>query len=83
MPFLPDFTEIDLFKDEICHTLEECGSRIEFLKTEMNELSESAESITKVIYTLNLNHFKLTKLWRSGIRIHEEAWILYYFISAM
>jgi hypothetical protein len=46
MPLLPDFTEIDMFKEEICHTLEDCGSRIDHLKLEMSELAESAESIT-------------------------------------
>ena len=46
MPLLPDFTEIELFKDEMCHTLEECSSRIDHLKVEMDELSESAESIS-------------------------------------
>jgi hypothetical protein len=24
LPHLPDFTEIDLFKDQICKTLEDC-----------------------------------------------------------
>jgi len=38
LPFLPDFTEIDFFKDEICSTLNDYGARIEHLKTEMNEL---------------------------------------------
>ncbi len=48
LPLLPDFTEIELFNDEICHTLEDCGARIDSLKAEMEELSESAESICKV-----------------------------------
>ena len=46
MPLLPDFTEIELFKDEICRTLEDCGARIDHLKLEMEEFAESAESIS-------------------------------------
>ncbi len=47
LPHLPDFTEIDTFKDEICNTLEEYGSKIERLKDEMKELSDSAENTVK------------------------------------
>ena len=56
MPFLPDNTEIDLFKDEICRTLEDCGSRIDSLKAEMTELSDSAESITKASLKTDYNN---------------------------
>jgi hypothetical protein len=48
LPHLPDFTEIELFKEEICSTLEECGSRIEQLKAETEDLTVSAESISQV-----------------------------------
>jgi hypothetical protein len=47
LPHLPDFTEIDLFKEEICSTLEDFGSRIDVLKKEVSELSDSAEGIVK------------------------------------
>lgn len=40
LPFLPDFTQLDNFKDEICRTLEAYGNRIESLQTEMEELTE-------------------------------------------
>jgi hypothetical protein len=46
LPFLPDFTELDVFKDQICETLQDYSTRIENLKGEMNDLSESADSIT-------------------------------------
>jgi hypothetical protein len=46
LPLLPDFTEIEFFKEEICRTLEDCGAHIDHLKLEMEELSESAENIS-------------------------------------
>ena len=52
MPLLPDFTEIELFKEEICHTLEECGARIDHLKVEMEEFAESAESISQELESM-------------------------------
>lgn len=48
MIHLPDFTEIDQFKEEICCTLAEYGARMEELRTEMEELTLSAENIEKV-----------------------------------
>jgi vacuolar protein sorting-associated protein 18 len=45
---LPDFTEIDLFKEEIYKTLEDYASRVESMKEEMEELSNSAEVIEEV-----------------------------------
>eukprot|EP00595_Chromulina_sp_UTEXLB2642_P003347 CAMPEP_0196765756 /NCGR_PEP_ID=MMETSP1095-20130614/11823_1 /TAXON_ID=96789 ORGANISM="Chromulina nebulosa, Strain UTEXLB2642" /NCGR_SAMPLE_ID=MMETSP1095 /ASSEMBLY_ACC=CAM_ASM_000446 /LENGTH=508 /DNA_ID=CAMNT_0042124375 /DNA_START=1550 /DNA_END=3072 /DNA_ORIENTATION=- len=47
LPYLPDFAEIDVFKDEICKSLEQSGAKIDNLKHEMTELSESAENITQ------------------------------------
>jgi hypothetical protein len=49
---LPDFTEIDQFKEEICCTLAEYGARMEGLRAEMDELSISAENIEKVFKIL-------------------------------
>jgi hypothetical protein len=46
---LPDFTEIDLFKEEIYKTLEDYATRVESMKEEMEELSNSAEVIEEVL----------------------------------
>lgn len=45
LPIFPDFTIIDSFKDKICHALESYSNRIESLKTEMDQATQSAESI--------------------------------------
>mmetsp|Transcript_13019 Transcript_13019/g.19636 ORF Transcript_13019/g.19636 Transcript_13019/m.19636 type:complete len:1090 (-) Transcript_13019:185-3454(-) len=42
---LPDFTEIDQFKDEIYGTLEDYAGRVEAMREEMEELSSAAEMI--------------------------------------
>lgn len=45
LEYLPDFSEIDHFKEEIYSTLEEYANRVEGMKEEMEELSNSAEAI--------------------------------------
>ncbi len=45
LPFFPDFTRIDEFRDEICTSLEEYGGHIQKLKQEMVEATRSAELI--------------------------------------
>ncbi|KAJ3158697.1 hypothetical protein HDU86_002662 [Geranomyces michiganensis] len=45
LPFFPDFILIDDFKDEICAALEDYNDHIEELKAEMDEATNSAESI--------------------------------------
>lgn len=45
LPFFPDFTVIDSFKDEICLALEGYAARIEDLKAEMEQATESARNI--------------------------------------
>jgi len=64
LPLLPDFTEIELFKEEICSTLEDCGSRIDQLKSEMWELSESAESINTELESMKRRGYSVSSLQR-------------------
>ena len=48
LPHLPNFTEIELFQEEICQTLQSCGDSIQYLKDQMRELADSAESTVQV-----------------------------------
>eukprot|EP00605_Chrysophyceae_sp_TOSAG23-4_P000496 GSChrysophyteH1.ASY1.ANO1.556.1 assembled CDS len=64
LPLLPDFTEIDLFKEDICSTLEDCSARIEHLQTEMQELSESAESISNELESMKKRGYSVSSLQR-------------------
>ena len=45
LPFFPDFVVIDDFKKEICQSLEEYNGKIERLKDEMEEFTQSADFI--------------------------------------
>lgn len=45
LPFFPDFTVIDTFKDDICNALENYAQKIDTLKSEMDAATQSAESI--------------------------------------
>lgn len=49
LPFFPDFTTIDNFKDAICSSLQEYNKNIELLKEEMEEAISSAEMIRSEI----------------------------------
>ncbi|EIW66818.1 hypothetical protein TREMEDRAFT_40794 [Tremella mesenterica DSM 1558] len=49
LPFFPDFSVIDDFKSEICAALEEYSAKIDALRSEMDEATQSAEAIRKDI----------------------------------
>ncbi|GAM27722.1 hypothetical protein SAMD00019534_108980, partial [Acytostelium subglobosum LB1] len=52
LPFFPDFTVIDDFKEEICKSLEDYNLHIDELKNEMDDSTNSAELIRKDIQNL-------------------------------
>ena len=52
LPFFPDFVVIDDFKEEIAHALEGYSSHIEALKVEMNEATQTAESLKQDVIAL-------------------------------
>lgn len=52
LPFFPDGTRIDNFKEEICDSLEQFNTSIEMLQREMDEATRSAESIQNDIRDL-------------------------------
>lgn len=52
LPFFPEFTLIDDFKEEICGALEEYNVRIKELKNEMDDATHSADVIRRDIKRL-------------------------------
>ncbi|KAK9767863.1 tethering complex subunit [Basidiobolus ranarum] len=64
LPFFPDFTHIDDFKEEICSALEEYDLHIEDLKGEMNQATRNAENIRQDIRELK-NRFAIVSLDKS------------------
>ncbi|EGG14862.1 7-fold repeat in clathrin and VPS proteins repeat-containing protein [Cavenderia fasciculata] len=60
LPFFPDFTVIDDFKEEICKSLEDYNQYIEELKLEMDDATNSADLIRQDIQELR-NKYGLIK----------------------
>ena len=56
LPFFPEFTLIDNFKDEICESLEEYNLEIEQLREAMDMSTQSADEIRSDIQKLNQNY---------------------------
>ncbi|KAL5972999.1 Vacuolar protein sorting-associated protein 18 like protein [Asimina triloba] len=52
LPFFPDFSLIDDFKEAICSSLEDYNKQIEQLKQEMNDATHGADNIRKDISVL-------------------------------
>jgi len=80
---LPDFTEIDLFKEEICNTLEDYATRIETLKSEMDELSYSAETIDKELAGVTTRGFAMRNHQRcegcsEALQTQQLSWEQFY-----
>lgn len=80
---LPDFTEIDLFKEEICNTLEDYANRIETLKSEMDELSSSAETIDKELAGVTTRGFAMRNHQRcegcsEALQSQQLSWEQFY-----
>lgn len=68
LPFFPDFAVIDDFKDEICLALEGYAGRIEELKTEMDEATQSAESIRE-------DAEKLSRRFVTVVKGQDVCWL--------
>lgn len=49
LPFLPDSTDIDLFREDMCSSLEQSSADISRLRSEIAELEEATESINREI----------------------------------
>lgn len=49
LPFFPDFTTIDLFKDAISQSLQEYSQHLETLKEEMEEATKAADALRQEI----------------------------------
>eukprot|EP00986_Skeletonema_menzelii_P002765 scaffold790_cov149-Skeletonema_menzelii.AAC.10 len=52
LPFLPDFAQIDQFKDEICDALASYSSKIEHYIKEMNECDQTCDALRDEISRL-------------------------------
>ncbi len=62
LPFFPPFSIIASFKEEICKSLEDHKARIEGLRAEMEEYTESAEAIQAEIKSLGKRTLKMSAM---------------------
>lgn len=53
IPFFPDFTRVDDFKDSICQALEAYSAEIDRLKREMEESAKTAERVQEDVKALD------------------------------
>ncbi|KAL7532562.1 hypothetical protein ACHAXR_004706 [Thalassiosira sp. AJA248-18] len=63
LPFLPDFAQIDEFKDEICSALASYSSKIEHYLKEMNECDQTCDALRD----------ELSRLKAVGTKIRDDA----------
>jgi len=63
LPFLPDFAQIDQFKDEICDALASYSSKIEHYLKEMNECDQACDALRE----------ELGRLKTVGTRVRGDA----------
>jgi len=63
LPFLPDFAQIDQFKDEICDALASYSSKIEHFLKEMNECDQTCDALRD----------ELSRLKTVGTQVRADA----------
>jgi hypothetical protein len=63
LPFLPDFAQIDQFKDEICDALASYSSKIEHYIKEMNECDQTCDTLRD----------ELSRLRTVGVQVRTNA----------
>ena len=80
LPFFPDFVVIDDFKTEICSALEDYATKIESLRSEMDNATQSAESIKKDIENLRSRFVtidKEDKCWKCGLGLVSKGFYVF------
>jgi len=80
LPFFPDFVVIDDFKIEICSALEDYATKIESLRSEMDNATQSAESIKKDIENLRSRFVtidKEDKCWKCGLGLVSKGFYVF------
>lgn len=80
LPFFPDFVVIDDFKTEICSALEDYATKIESLRAEMDDATQSAESIKKDIENLRSRFVtidKEDKCWKCGLGLVTKGFYVF------
>jgi vacuolar protein sorting-associated protein 18 len=80
LPFFPDFTQIEYFKDAICDSLKEYNRRIQEQKKEMDDCAEAAENVRERLQTLKNRIVKFEasdKCSDCGLILTQKPFVLF------
>ncbi|KAI8323036.1 hypothetical protein GQ54DRAFT_245525, partial [Martensiomyces pterosporus] len=79
LPFFPDFTCVDDFKDDICTALEDYEVRIQDLRNEMDEAARTAEAMQRDMKGLK-NRFAILNAEESCQVCDQPLWLRQFYV---
>ncbi|KAJ1990288.1 tethering complex subunit [Coemansia sp. RSA 1358] len=79
LPFFPDFTCVDDFKDDICIALEDYEAQIQDLRSEMDESTRSAEAMQRDMTNLK-NRFAILNAEETCQTCGQPLWLRQFYV---
>ncbi|KAJ2355403.1 tethering complex subunit [Coemansia sp. RSA 2618] len=79
LPFFPDFTRVDDFKDDICVALEDYELQIQDLRGEMDEASRTAEAMQRDMSSLK-NRFAILSTEEACQACGQPLWLRQFYV---
>ncbi|KAJ2156485.1 tethering complex subunit [Coemansia sp. RSA 552] len=79
LPFFPDFTRVDDFKDDICTALEDYEMQIQDLRGEMDEATRTAEAMQRDMSSLK-NRFAILSTEETCQICGQPLWLRQFYI---
>ncbi|KAJ2513238.1 tethering complex subunit [Coemansia sp. RSA 2049] len=79
LPFFPDFTCVDDFKDDICVALEDYDAQIQELRGEMDESTRSAETMQRDMASIK-NRFAILNADETCQTCGQPLWLRQFYI---
>ncbi|KAJ2548447.1 tethering complex subunit [Coemansia sp. RSA 1933] len=79
LPFFPDFTCVDDFKDDICIALEDYDAQIQELRSEMDESTRSAEAMQRDITNIK-NRFAILNADEACQTCGQPLWLRQFYV---
>ncbi|KAI7829251.1 Pep3/Vps18/deep orange family-domain-containing protein [Kickxella alabastrina] len=79
LPFFPDFTRVDDFKDDICVALEDYEVQIQDLRGEMDEATRTAEAMQRDMTSLK-NRFAILSAEETCHVCSQPLWLRQFYV---
>ncbi|KAJ1964457.1 tethering complex subunit [Dipsacomyces acuminosporus] len=79
LPFFPDFTCVDDFKDDICTSLEDYEMQIQDLRAEMDEATRTAEAMQRDMKNLK-NRFAILNAEEACQVCDQPLWLRQFYV---